>query len=154
RFPGLRQFRKLPTMIVRSATRLLFWHNSLLTSYAAIAPGPTISLVVAFALARVLHVTAMFVPLKILLLVTADGVPSYFRAFITPETKNVWVVGLVVAVVAAYLLSIYLASVTRSIAHAGAAAVDRFRSRHPAAAPPDDLESRFAKVRSEERRVG
>src|SRR5690606_19102437 len=79
RFPGLRQFRKLPTMIVRSATRLLFWHNSLLTSYAAIAPGPTISLVVAFALARVLHVTAMFVPLKILLLVTADGVPSYFR---------------------------------------------------------------------------
>lgn len=133
-------------MIVRSAIRLLFWHNSLLTSYAAIAPGPTISLVVAFALARVLQVMASFVPLKILLLVTADGVPSYFRAFITPEAKNVWVVGLVVAVIAAYVLSIYLASVTRSIAHAGAAAVDRFRSGHPATTPPDTLVSGFAKV--------
>lgn len=133
-------------MIVSNAARLLFWHNGLLASYYRIAPATTVSLVLAYALARVLHVAAFFLPLKILLLVTSDGVPSYFRAFIAPDDKNIWIAGLVVAVVAAYVVSQLLASATTSIARAGATNVDRLRSGHPTTTPSDDLVAGYGKV--------
>lgn len=48
---------------------------------------------------------AFMLPLKVILLLGGNGIPRYFRGFVTPETRDLWIVMLCIGAIALYGLS-------------------------------------------------
>ena len=61
-----------------------------------------------FVVNQVSFVLALMLPLKVIIMLGSDGVPSYFRFFMTEETRDAWMLGLVCAALGMFLL--YLAT--------------------------------------------
>lgn len=61
-----------------------------------------------FVVNQVAFVLALMLPLKVIIMLGSDGVPRYFRFFMTEETRDAWLVGLALAAVGMFL--IYLAT--------------------------------------------
>ena len=72
------------------------------------SPGPLIVGIPVFVINQVSFVLALMLPLKVIIMLGSDGVPRYFRFFISEETREAWMIGLVCAAVGMFL--IYLAT--------------------------------------------
>ena len=78
-----------------------------------------------------------------ILLVGSDGVPRYFRGFITAETRDDWIVLLAVASVAFYVLSVLLTKVEERFAEVGSEKVLRSATQLALVRGQDDVAKEY-----------
>ncbi len=57
-----------------------------------------------FLASQLLQVLAFFLPLKVLILIGSEGVPSYLHSYVTNETKSQFIVALAIGALICYLL--------------------------------------------------
>lgn len=57
-----------------------------------------------FLVNQVSFVLAMILPLKVIIMLGSDGVPRYFRFFMTEESRSAWMVGFVAGAIGMFLL--------------------------------------------------
>ncbi|MCP1727886.1 hypothetical protein J2T60_001886 [Natronospira proteinivora] len=102
-----------------STWQFLRWHFAVMGAFMAIHPVMTPVLVWSKATANITRILAFFIPLKVLLLLATPGVPRYFRFFIEPELRNEWAIGLSIAAVVAYLLTLVLDKLSENLSEKG-----------------------------------
>jgi len=95
------------------------WVGGVTRTFFRVRPWTTTALVLSIALAKIAHLLAFFLPLKVILLAGSDGVPRYFRFFIEPDEKMPWIIGLSAGAVAFYILSLALDAISRRLSEAG-----------------------------------
>lgn len=107
-----------------SRTRIFCsWYFQVFSAFWKVKPG-VFSAVVFFAVVeRFCNLLAMVLPLKIVLLASADGVPTYFRPFMEPGDKQLWIFGLSAAAIGFHLLGLGLSAFSDRLATRGGAAV-------------------------------
>ncbi len=82
---------------------IILWHHSVQGFFFKKSKIISISYVVFHTLSKFMKFISVLLPLKIILLLSSPEVPSYFSSFITIESKQYWVVGLVCATIFMYL---------------------------------------------------
>ncbi|WP_440998166.1 hypothetical protein [Arhodomonas sp. SL1] len=82
--------------------RQLRWLGTLGRRLLRLTPGPVLAAIAAFMGAQLLLLAAFLLPLKVILLVAADGVPWYFAAFVSAEDKDRFVLLLAGGAIASY----------------------------------------------------
>lgn len=107
--------------LLRRIWEFFGWLGSVLGVFLRTHAILTPALILSKATAQITKLLAFFLPLKVLLLVASPGVPRYFQFFIDPQYRNEWVVGLSVAAVACYLLTIVLDRLSDYCAEIGSA---------------------------------
>lgn len=94
--------------LVGSTFSAIAWINRVLGEFLRVRPWTTLSVLLSAALGRIFNLAAFFLPLKVILLVGSDGVPSYFRGFIQPEDRDAWILVIACGAVASYILFLLL----------------------------------------------
>jgi len=105
--------------ILSSSWRFLAWFGAVMRVFFSTRPLLTNVLVISKALSSITRILAFFIPLKVLLLIATPGVPRYFRFFIEPELRMEWAVGLSIAAVVAYFLTIALDKLAERLSDVG-----------------------------------
>lgn len=72
-----------------------------------------------FLINQVSFVLAMMLPLKVIIMLGSDGVPRYFRFFMTEETRTAWIVGLAAGAVGMFLLYLLTDVILTSLGNRG-----------------------------------
>ena len=91
--------------LLKQTGRHLRWFSTVwrrLLSQTPIA-APATSLLLLFS--QLAQVVAFLLPLKVILLLGGSGIPRYFRGFVTPETRDLWIVLLCLGAIVLYGLS-------------------------------------------------
>lgn len=101
----------------------LFWHLGLFRALLGRVPRVVLLAVAAMVAGRYARVIAFFIPLKVIILLGSDGIPRYFRFFVTEESVEIWVATLSVAVFVLYVGSIALVTVANRTVQRGALAL-------------------------------
>jgi hypothetical protein len=57
-----------------------------------------------FLVNQVSFVLAMILPLKVIIMLGSDGIPRYFRFFITEQTRSAWMIGFVAGAIGMFVL--------------------------------------------------
>ncbi|MCS3904386.1 hypothetical protein J2T55_002422 [Methylohalomonas lacus] len=68
----------------------------------------TTAAIVALVSAQFCQMLALFLPLKVIIMLGSEGVPRYFQSFMSEASRDSWILGLVAATVIVYALSIVL----------------------------------------------
>jgi len=102
-----------------SSWRLLGWFNAVMRVFSSTHPVLSRILIATNVLASITRLLAFFIPLKVLLLIATPGVPKYFQLFIEPEYGTEWAIGLSIAAVFAYLLTIALEKLAERLSEVG-----------------------------------
>ncbi|WP_019626599.1 hypothetical protein [Thioalkalivibrio sp. ALJT] len=123
--------------LLTATGRFGVWVARVLFVFVWVRPLTTLGLVLSLLTQRVTNLLAFLLPLKIILLAGSDGVPRYFP-FIDPSQKMDWIIGLAVAAVVSYILSLIAAAVSEKLAAAGS--VDILRDASELATAGDDRE--------------
>lgn len=89
------------------------WHWGVLRDLVAHAGRSVLWAIACKAGAQFAQMLALFLPLKILILLGSDGVPKYFRAFMTGDLVGFWVAGLTIATISLYAISVVLIAMSR-----------------------------------------
>ncbi|WP_457807651.1 hypothetical protein [Kushneria sp. EE4] len=91
--------------LLKQTGRHLKWFFSvwcrLLSQTPVAAPATSLMLLIS----QLAQMVAFLLPLKVILLLGGNGIPRYFRGFVTPETRDLWIVVLCVGAIALYGLS-------------------------------------------------
>lgn len=82
------------------------WVTRIYSEFWRVRWWATLGVLIASTLKRVFHLAAVFLPLKVILLISSGGVPRYFRGFIDPEQRDAWIVGLAASAIVSYFLSL------------------------------------------------
>lgn len=77
-------------------------------------------LILSMSVNQIITVLVFFLPLKIVLLVAAEGVPEYFKFFISPNTKTSWLAALSATIFLLYIVSLRLDNIATRSASQGA----------------------------------
>lgn len=104
-------------MLILRSSRMIAWHHAVVRYFWRQSPRRTAAYVVAYTAIKVFRLAAMLLPFKILSLARRDDVPAYATSFMTKESKPLWVVGLAVATLLLYLLTLVLDAWNRRTAH-------------------------------------
>lgn len=80
----------------------------LFSMLAGHARAATTGALAAQIVAQFSQMLALFLPLKVIILLGSDGVPRYFQSFMTEASRDGWIIGLVIATVVVYALSVML----------------------------------------------
>lgn len=80
----------------------------LFSTLAGHARRATTAALMALVSAQFCQMLALFLPLKVIIMLGSEGVPRYFQSFMTEAGRDSWILGLVVATVIVYALSIML----------------------------------------------
>lgn len=86
-------------------------------------PFTTLIVIAASTLNRVVSVLAFLLPLKVILLVSSDGVSRWFAPFVGPEGKDTLVLVLTISAIVSFFLSIVLDALTDRLAESTGATV-------------------------------
>lgn len=89
------------------------WHWGVLRDLVAHAGRPVLGSIACQAGAQFAQILALFLPLKILILLGSDGVPKYVDTFMTEASIGAWVTALTIATVVLYAFSIFLVAMSR-----------------------------------------
>lgn len=99
------------------------WYFQVFSAFWRVRPG-VFSAVVFFAVVeRFCNLLAMVLPLKIVLLASAEGIPKYFQVFMEPGDKQLWIFGLSAAAIGFHLLGLGLSAFSDRLAAQGGAEV-------------------------------
>ncbi len=101
------------------------WYYATLLVLFKRRPVETFWITIFLCLALVTNFLALVLPLKVILLAGSKGVPEYLHFLMTQENKKYWIVGLILASISLYMLTLILesgvgkvsAKVSRSIVH-------------------------------------
>lgn len=108
--------------LLNSCFQTLAWHYRVLKAFLK-AQFVITSMVVLFqALSKITYLLAFLLPLKVILLIGTPGVPRYFP-FVDPAHKMDWVLGLTLAAIGCYLLTLLFDNLTERLAVPGSKAV-------------------------------
>ncbi len=99
---------------LRNYLASILWLTSTIATVSRRQLGAFVSATVLMGFLRVAQFLVSVLPLKVLLLASHEGVPSY-TPFISPETKPSWILGLALATIVAYILVQFLDSFTTRI---------------------------------------
>ena len=80
------------------------WFISLGAKFARVVPGRTFSAVLLTLLSQVSSIAAFFLPLKVVILLGSEGMPTYFPSFLAEFSRDMLVVGLTVATIGFYII--------------------------------------------------
>ncbi len=116
---------------------LLRWLGALTRRLARIDASAVIGAVGASIVSHVLHVLAFMLPLKVVLLVGSEGVPRYFRFFVSEETRDQWIAILAVLTLVFYVTSLALDRYTQRATLTGSRALRTAAGTVPLAADED-----------------
>ncbi|MFU8833372.1 MAG: hypothetical protein ACNA7J_14630, partial [Wenzhouxiangella sp.] len=72
-----------------------------------------------FLVNQVSFVLSMMLPLKVIIMLGSDGVPRYFRFFMTEETRDAWLVGLAAGAVGMFLLYLLTGAILTRLGRRG-----------------------------------
>lgn len=97
----------------------LAWQYRILKCLLETVSRPTIENVVARVGAQFAQMFSFLIPLKVIILLGSDGIPRYFRFFMTEENRDPWIAILIVATFGLYILSIVLTKVADRILQHG-----------------------------------
>jgi hypothetical protein len=111
--------------LARESKNFLVWLCQVVAVFRRADPLHTWTVILATVTARLTNLLAFFLPLKIMLLVGSDGVPRYFRSFVTAETRISWIIGLAIVTVAFYIASVMLEALAKRHAMFGSGLVLR-----------------------------
>lgn len=95
--------------LLAESREVLPWLARVFVQFLRVQPRATIAIVAASTSSMIASLLAFFIPLKVILLAGSPGVPRYFF-FIDPDRKAAWIIGLAIASVAAYGLTLVLSS--------------------------------------------
>ena len=107
----MRLFRETGTFIA--------WYGAVLGTLVRARPLTTVALVLYSVGSKIANMMARLLPLKVILLAGSDGVPSYFRPFLSPEQKTLGLIVLVVATVICYIADPVLDALANKLAESG-----------------------------------
>lgn len=106
--------------LFHEAVSFLKWHAYIFTRLFRASPIPTMSTILCLVIAEFAQMLSFFLPLKILILLGTEGVPRYFRAFMTESSRDLWIVVLCALTVAFSVLSILLRFASKRVSNSGA----------------------------------
>lgn len=86
----------------------LQWIFQILRQFMRVVPGVTLTVVASLTVARITRLLAFLLPLKVILFAGSEGVPRYFRAFLSPEHRETGIVVLSAAAIISYALTLFL----------------------------------------------
>lgn len=93
------------------------WLSTIFTSLAKPQRWRCLTAVFLLFAGRISQVLAFLLPLKIILLLTSEGVPSYFGGIISPTGKTYWIVGLSALAVCALAFSFLAEMLAQGLTH-------------------------------------
>lgn len=105
--------------LYRETGTFLAWYGAVMGRFTRVRPLTTITLVLSAALSRVSNLLARLLPLKVILLASSDGVPSYFQPFLAPSQKAIGLVVLATAAIFCYAANFILDAVEARLAEKG-----------------------------------
>lgn len=117
-----------PGNLLAATVYFFRWGRSVLAKFRSIDAIDTWLVIVSSIFRKLFAVVALFLPLKVILLVGSEGVPRYFRAFIHPETRDQWIIYLAIGAVVLYFASLLLGMLERNHAMRGSVKVMRSAS--------------------------
>lgn len=136
--------------LFKETSSFLAWFRQVMRTFLHVRPATTTSVVLMTVASRVSYVLATFIPLKVVLLAGYSGVPRYFRFFIDPEHKSVWIVVLASGAIAFYILSVVLNNLTERFSQTGSEQVLRRANVAPSSSNQQALAqnyySRFCRI--------
>ena len=103
--------------------RFFHWLQSVIAEFNRADPQAARGSIACIILQRVFNLLAFFLPLKVILLLGSDGVPAYFRGFVSEATRDLWIWTLAVASVIFYGLSLLCEAAERRYAATGSSRV-------------------------------
>ncbi|MBK1672479.1 hypothetical protein CKO35_04040 [Ectothiorhodospira shaposhnikovii] len=77
-------------------------------TFLRIRPAVTLGVVISVTLGRITSLFSFFLPLKVILLASVEGVPGYYQNFMQPDTKLYWIIGLAIASILLYVITLLL----------------------------------------------
>lgn len=118
-FCAKRQAKQKTMNLFKETRKFLAWFFQVIGTFLRIRPWTTLGIVLMSAGSRVTSVVATLIPLKVILLAGSSGVPSYFRFFIGPGQKEIWIIILALGAVACYFFSVALDAMAARLSEKG-----------------------------------
>lgn len=112
-----------PINLYQETADAFTWLARVIGAFWRAQPRITASVIGAPVLSRFTGLGAFLLPLKVLLLAGSQGVPRYFRAFMSEEDKFFWMIALSITAALLYLVTQYLKSLSDRLAEAGSTEV-------------------------------
>lgn len=106
--------------LILETQALVQWLSQVLKRFLHIRPRTLMTVICAAAASKVFRLLAFVLPLKVILLVGSEGLPRYFQFFITnPDHRLEWIIGLTVASVLFFIVTLVLDFISARLAHSG-----------------------------------
>ena len=93
--------------LFQESTAFAGWYHRVMRTFFRIRPLTTAGVVISEATATMTQILSLLLPLKVILLAGSPGIPRYFP-FIDPADKIIWIIGLSLAAVIFYLVTLIL----------------------------------------------
>ncbi|WP_299948072.1 hypothetical protein [uncultured Microbulbifer sp.] len=105
--------------------KFLVWYYKVFSSFWKSNPKISVFLISAAVFVRFVNLVAFMLPLKVLLLASSEGVPTYFQSFISLNDKEKWILFLSIAAAAAFFLGLSLNALSKNMSIIGGKKVFR-----------------------------
>ena len=110
------------TMNLFAETRnALRWVFQILGQFLRVVPGVTLAVVACLTIARITRLLAFLLPLKVVLLAGSEGMPRFFRGFLSPDQREIGIAALSAAAIVAYGLTLFLEARSKRLSDSGGA---------------------------------
>jgi len=93
----------------------LNWQTSQLSAFKKNILPLTFLMTTFLVTAEITQLFALFLPLKIIIIMGSDSIPSFMQGYITMETRDTWLVWLTIITVGLYLLTIIIDTYAKKI---------------------------------------
>jgi hypothetical protein len=101
----------------------LVWAARVLWAFLRLEPVVTVSVIACLAGSQISQVLAFFLPLKVLLLASSDGIPRVLQPIVQPEHRTLFIVVLSLGAVLFFALTLILDALAQTLTKKGGAAV-------------------------------
>jgi hypothetical protein len=106
---------------MKDARRTMAWTISVLDQFFRVSSRSTYGTISLFIISRIFRLMAFLLPLKVILLAGSDGVPRYFRPFLSPEYRDEGILFLSTAAILAYVIALFLDGQVKRLSEHGSA---------------------------------
>lgn len=125
--------------LTQDTASLARWHYRATRRLVQVDQRAALRLIISMSLNQIITVLVFFLPLKIVLLVAADGVPQYFNFLVSKNTKMPWLAGLSATIFILYFVSLRLDNVAARSASRGATSLVNACTQVPVTSDPTEF---------------
>ena len=109
--------------LTEQTAQAIGWIVSVLERLRRNNAAPLFTVITASLISRVSSTLAFLIPLKVILLASSPGIPSYFQAFITPAWRETWILILAAGAVVSYILSVTMDMLATRVSDSASATI-------------------------------